>query len=176
MKDAVFASLFDPTQPLWFVFTEEMFKGETGPHGPYPQQAPSIWDQAGLLPSELKSRSELRTFEKIDPYLLQGPAYRQWILFVKADEIGIEKLHQACARWGRQTPGLRLRARLFCLQPGVPAVALNNELEGAMVLLAERSGGLRPYAQLFRQWLKEGSPELMDLPGMQGFHAKAQRR
>lgn len=160
VKNSIFAHIFDREQPIWFVFTEELLEGSAGPHGPFPAEAPSMWDQTGLLPRNLKELAQYRDIEKIDPYLLEGPVYRQWILSVRAGQIDVDAIHRACARWGPKNPGPCLRARLFYLQPGVPVVALPNELEGAMVLLARHQGVLRPYAQLFQAFLRASPPEL----------------
>lgn len=170
VKNTIFANVFDLEAPCWFVFTHSLYDGTYSQYGPLPPEAPSIWDEPGLLPPALKADAAYRDMEKVDPYTLNGQVYRQWILRVTPGEIGIDTLHQASARlWHRSEDdfGPRLRGYLFCLQPGMPVVYLAHVHDGACVLLSQYEGVLRPYAQRFKEWVTASSPEIT-LPGKAG--------
>jgi len=164
VKNTVFANAFDLDAPCWFVFTNSRYAGTYSEYGPIPPEAPSIWDESGLLPPALKAEAEDREIVKVDPYTLNGQVYVQWILHVKPGEIGIDTLHQASARlWhgSEDEPGPRLKEYLFCLQPGLPLVYLVNVPDGACVLLSQYSGVIRPYAQQFKDWVTASSSEII---------------
>jgi hypothetical protein len=146
VKNTIFAHVFDLEQPCWFVLSERLYEGGYSVYGPLPPEAPSIWDEPGLVPPALKTDTEYRDVENVDPYTLNGEVYRQWIFWVKPEEIGIDTLHQATARMRHRSEsesGPRLRGDLFCLQPGLPLVYLATPYEGACVLLSQYAGLLR---------------------------------